>query len=114
MFQNISRLIHETSPNLLFIFEARVFQSMANVIRAKLKFKNWFCVDVVGQKGGPLLLWNENISITILSYSKGHIDCCVSTSPTLFYFTGFYSNPNRSDYFCFGVFVIRFSRLILT
>lgn len=40
-------------------------------------------------------MWNDNINISTLSYSVGHIDCHIA-SPFPFYLTGFYGNPNPS------------------
>lgn len=58
-----------------------------------MNFNFYFCVNPRGSKGGLVLLWNINANISILSYSHGHIDVLVNTSPNPFYFTGFYGNP---------------------
>lgn len=54
-------------------------------------------MDPVGYKGGLLLLWNDNVNLTILSYSVGHIDCVINLNPSLFYFMGFYGDPNHNN-----------------
>lgn len=43
-------------------------------IKKKLKFSGVFTVDRDGQRGGLLLLWDDSISVRILSSSLGHID----------------------------------------
>lgn len=93
---NILRLINYASPDLLFVSETNINNLLANVIRFRLKFKNYFCVNTVAQKGGLLLFWNENVALSILSYSLGHVDCFISNQSYSFYFTGFYGNPDRN------------------
>lgn len=58
-----------------------------------LKYDNCFVVDQDGTKGGLMLLWSSSIKLSILSYSKGHIDCLIEHLSSFFYFTGFYGNP---------------------
>lgn len=42
------------------------------------------------------MMWNENDLVSILSYSNAHIDYVINDSINPFYFTGFYSNPNKN------------------
>lgn len=93
VFRNLSRLINETNLDFCFISESKISKNAAFVLNSKLRFSNLFCVDPKGCKGGLLLLWNENLDISVLSYSSGHIDCLINCSPVPFYFTGFYDNP---------------------
>lgn len=87
---------NDSKPDVLFVSESRINQHHANFLRVALKFNSCFCVDSVGKKGGLELLWNDNINLSILSYSRGHIDCLISNTQVPFYFTGFYGNPKRS------------------
>lgn len=52
-----------------------------------------------GLKGGLVLFWHDNINISILSYSPGHIDCIINDPINPFYFMGFYGNPKHNDHF---------------
>lgn len=92
-FQNLQRLIKDHSPDLLFISESKVSQYVASSWRVLLNFSGCFCVDVAGRSGGLLLFWNENLNVSVLSFSFGHIDCLVSYCNRCWYFTGFYGNP---------------------
>lgn len=89
-FCNAAGLVHEVTSGLLFISESGLSQS--NVLRFKsfVNFKNCFCVNPIGRKGGLLLCWNESINVSILSYSPGHIDCVIENNPESFYFTDFF------------------------
>lgn len=93
-FHGICCLISESSPDLFFIYELKLCRPSVDVLRARLKFHNCFNVDAKGRKGNLILLWNENINVSILSYSVGHIDCMITYPPSQFYFIGFYGNPN--------------------
>ncbi|PON90227.1 hypothetical protein TorRG33x02_138770 [Trema orientale] len=45
------------------------------------------------RSGGLLLLWNDDIDVSIASYSKGHIDVWIVESNWHSRFLGFYGNP---------------------
>lgn len=50
-------------------------------------------VDCVGKSGGLALLWKDPISVTIKSFSIGHIDCIVSYAELTWRFACFYGQP---------------------
>ena len=66
-------------------------------LRFLLGFRNGFGVDRVGIGGGLILLWKEELEVSLQSYSVGHIDVLVKLSnghiPNSFFFIGFYGNP---------------------
>lgn len=98
MVQNIIRLVHETNPNFLFVPESKIINSDALMLKCRLNFFNCFCVNHVGLKGGLILFWNVLMNISILSYSIGHIDCFINSSPNPLYFTGFYGSPTIKNH----------------
>lgn len=66
----------------------------------KFDFVNCLVVDSEGRSGGLALLWGREINLSILSYSKYHIDACVEedgSSPLKYFITGFYGNPDASQ-----------------
>lgn len=62
-----------------------------------LHFHNVFGVDAKGTHGGLLLFWNNNMSITLRSYSFSHIDVDVVWESICWRFTGCYGPPNREE-----------------
>lgn len=48
-------------------------------VGVKLGLSNCFHVDVVGLSGGLTILWNDRFGLTIIAYSKYHIDACLNT-----------------------------------
>lgn len=93
-FQNLQRLLLDTSPDFVFISESRIGSYAADVLKCKLKFQNCFYVLPVGSKGGLILFWNDLINLVVLSYSLGHIDCLIDDPVSPFYFTDFYGHPS--------------------
>lgn len=57
-----------------------------------LGFTGCFGVDVVGKSGGLLLFWNNEINVSLRSYSVGHIDYMVCFSDICWHFTRIYGN----------------------
>lgn len=82
-FWNLARLFQETSPDFYFISESRIYENAAVTLKIKLGFANVFCVKTTGSKEGLLLFWNENVNLSILSYSIGYIE--FSSVSLLFY-----------------------------
>ncbi|KAL9675120.1 hypothetical protein QQ045_003321 [Rhodiola kirilowii] len=66
-----------------------------DLLRVRLGFKNCFSVDRRGLAGGLALLWNEEVEVSVRSYSRWHIDASVRAE-TCFRLTLFYGNPKVS------------------
>lgn len=77
-FHEFRRLLAAVAPRLVFLCETRLGSRKCDRWRTILGFKGLFVVDSVGQKGGLILMWDNTVDVTILSYSSGHIDCVVS------------------------------------
>ena len=56
-------------PVFVFLCETLVNSNKLEEIKRVIGFSNCFCVDKDGRSGGLALLWNNTISISILSYS---------------------------------------------
>ena len=60
----------------------------------KLGFGAKFVVDRVGNSGGLCLFWKEGIDVSLLSYSRFHIDTIVESHNDMKWrLTGFYRHP---------------------
>ncbi|KAK3211937.1 hypothetical protein Dsin_016643 [Dipteronia sinensis] len=62
-------------------------------VRAKLGFFGKLVVNAEGRKYGLCLFWTEEIDVSLLSYSKFHIDVQVRTQRL----TGFYGHPEPAQ-----------------
>lgn len=60
----------------------------------RLKYRNCLTINKVGRNSGLTLLWFEDVSLSISSYSFSHIDAMIhDASGKLWIFMGFYGNP---------------------
>lgn len=87
----------DSHPKLVFLMETKLDAKGTNRLRYKF---NIFGVGVpaVGRSGGLVLLWEKDVSITLLSLSKNHIDVNVQLDANgpVWRFTGFYGEPGAS------------------
>ncbi|KAL5538413.1 hypothetical protein UlMin_043107 [Ulmus minor] len=66
-------------------------------LRIKLGYTGMLTWEIEGRSGGLCLFWSDNISVQLLSGSKGHIDVMVtSRNSTCWRFNGLYGNPDTS------------------
>jgi hypothetical protein len=75
--QELTRLVHEYCPNIVFLSETRQHKDRVSNLRYRIGFKHFFVVDGVGKGGGLGLFWDEAIKVDILSYGLHHIDCLI-------------------------------------
>ncbi|KAK3211629.1 hypothetical protein Dsin_016335 [Dipteronia sinensis] len=93
----LKRVVRKYSPSLVFQFETKLNSRSANKIRDYLGFTGGLAVDSDGKSGCLLLIWCEEWEVSILSYSKGHIDArMILKSGFQWIFSGFYGNPNSN------------------
>ncbi|KAK6153786.1 hypothetical protein DH2020_013425 [Rehmannia glutinosa] len=95
-FLELKRLIAEKNPQLLFLSETRMRGYNCRRWKEWLGFEGMFIVNCEGKKGGLMLLWKGAISVTIQSYSPGHIDSIIQDGDKQWRFTGFYGNPETT------------------
>ena len=70
-------VLRQFSPSLVFLFETRLVNAWATGVRFSIGYSNAFVVDYVGWSGGILLVWKEDLDVTIRSYSRGHVDALI-------------------------------------
>lgn len=91
-------MISRASPGLVFVSETKLEGAWARGVRYKVSMENFFVVDCMGWNGRLLLLWMDDIEVSIINFSKWHIDAWVKLSEGAEWrFTGFYRNPTRSQ-----------------
>ncbi|KAL8465342.1 hypothetical protein ACS0TY_034730 [Phlomoides rotata] len=92
-FLNLKRLVDDFAPLFVFISETKIRSTVGKRIASSLNFPSCFYVDPRGRSGGLLLMWSEDVSVVLRSYSRGHIDCGISYLNSKWRFSGFYGNP---------------------
>ncbi|XP_042988702.1 uncharacterized protein LOC122316234 [Carya illinoinensis] len=93
-------LIKKEALDIVFLQETHLTVRDFDRCKFSLSFVNCLAIDRKGNSGGLALLWGKDFNLSILSYSKNHIDACVeeNVSKSLKYFiTGFYGNPDASQ-----------------
>lgn len=80
-----------------FLMETKMFSWQLESVRLKLQFAGYFGVDKIGIGRRLAFLWKEGFTLSLLSFSSGHIDTNVTfLSGGHFHFMGFYGNPETS------------------
>ncbi|KAL5783968.1 hypothetical protein ACOSQ2_006360 [Xanthoceras sorbifolium] len=100
-FLALRKVIRKQSPNLVFLSETRLKGDWAARVKVQLGFSGGLHVDCVGKSGDLMLLWNDVWDVSVLSFSRGHIDVVIKMENNLKWrFTGFYGCPvpnHRTD-----------------
>ncbi|CAM8994384.1 unnamed protein product [Rhodiola kirilowii] len=93
--RELTESVRFNRPDLVGLQETKIEERKLAAIQKRLRFKNGFVVPRQGLSGGLALWWNEEVSLTILSYSKYHIDACVEGEEVV-RVTVFYGEPVTS------------------
>ncbi|KAL4385934.1 hypothetical protein GQ457_09G015610 [Hibiscus cannabinus] len=78
--QFLSDFVAHNNPALVFLCETRLKQSSSVRIKSSLNMDRCLTVDFGSGCNGLMLLWNNEIKVTLLSYSMVHIDVIVEYS----------------------------------
>ena len=71
-------LVSIKQPKMIFLMEIKVERSHVERVKEKIKFEGLFTVDSVRGSGGLALLWKEKDWISLINFSKNHIDVKVN------------------------------------
>ncbi|KAL9690018.1 hypothetical protein QQ045_010411 [Rhodiola kirilowii] len=75
--RELAEMVRNHRPMLVGLQETKIDASRLEAVRKRLGFKHGFQVPRIGLAGGLALWWKEEVTLTILSYSKLHIDAMV-------------------------------------
>ena len=94
----MARMVNKYNPQMLFLIETKRKSLEMEWLKSKWCFDNCLAVDSIGRGGGLALLWMNEASVEILSFSHQHIDAKISGSDSAqdWRFTGFYGSPKTS------------------
>ncbi|CAM8888420.1 unnamed protein product [Rhodiola kirilowii] len=88
-------LIRSYRPAILGLIETKLEVGAWDSLRVKLGYSNCFSVGRKGLGGGLALLWNDEVDVSLRSYSKAHIDVFVKAEIG-FRLTLFYGDPRAN------------------
>ena len=78
--------------------ETKLEENNVNRIANLLPFTNGFEVPMIGLGRSLMLLWNNELSLSILSSSSNHIGCSISLgSDFRLHFSGFYGHSKTNQ-----------------
>ncbi|XP_022854365.1 uncharacterized protein LOC111375728 [Olea europaea var. sylvestris] len=92
----LSELIRKEDLEVLFLQETKLNTTKMEFCRIKMKFYGCFNVESVGRSGGLTILWKPDVHLTILSYSKSHIDAKIESLLHSWFLTGIYGHPDTN------------------
>ncbi|KAL4352786.1 hypothetical protein GQ457_06G015250 [Hibiscus cannabinus] len=90
--QSLGSFIAQHDSGLIFLSETRLKQSSSSRIQHTLNMNGCFVVDSGNGCTGLMLLWNKNITVSLLSYPSIHIDVNVTVVSGSFHFSGFHGH----------------------
>jgi hypothetical protein len=94
--QELQTLVKVEVPQVVFVMETRLDVRSIEWLRIKLGFHGALGVNRARFGGGLALLWSNEVSVQIQSYSPSHIDAeILPNDGASWRFTGFYGNPDH-------------------
>ena len=86
--------MREKRTNLIFLMETKFHNKNLYYLRIKLQYDSIFVVDKVGQSGGLILLWRDDVWVVIQNYSRRYINALVKVGREgmEWKFSGFYGH----------------------
>ncbi|KAA3484147.1 expansin-A1-like [Gossypium australe] len=72
-----SQLLVANSPNLVFVCETKINVNAISRVSSRCRMEGCLAISSEGKSGGLALMWKEGTRVSILSYSKFHVDVLV-------------------------------------
>ena len=92
--QELSRLVQEKDPLVLFVVESGLDKARLEVLRCQFHFSNKLVVPRREQGGGLVMFWKQEAHVSIKSFSHHHINAIIDEGATNpWCLTGFYGAP---------------------
>ncbi|GKV22985.1 hypothetical protein SLEP1_g32779 [Rubroshorea leprosula] len=93
----LKKLCFQHKPSIIFLSETKRTTMEMTSIRPDLGFDQCFAVDCVGRGGGLAMLWRDDFSLTISTFSQSHLDVeIVDPGEGKWRLTGFYGRPEAA------------------
>ncbi|KAL5779494.1 hypothetical protein ACOSQ2_010231 [Xanthoceras sorbifolium] len=97
-FQILHQHLQEHLPDIIFLSETISSQIQMEKLRVKFGFVGKLVVEKEGRSGGLGLFWSNKVYVSLLSFSRFHIDVRVQSHfGKNWRFIGFYGHPDASQ-----------------
>jgi exonuclease III len=77
IIRDLSRLVKEKKPTLVFLMETKFCQKKLKESRCKLGYHGLFMVDCIWRSGVLMLLWDSETVVEIQNFSQHHINAVI-------------------------------------
>ena len=95
--QELVDLVSTKKPKMVFLMEVKVGRNQVERVKNKIQFDGLFMVDSVRGGGGLALMWKEKDWVSLMSFSRNHVDVRVNIPEmVLWRLTCFYGHPERN------------------
>ena len=89
--RSLGRDLSRLGPDVVFLCETCLHTQHSSSLKTSLNFDSYFMVDTGPGCTSLVLLWNNNTTVTLFSYSSLHIDVSIfGVGFKSFHFTGFH------------------------
>ncbi|KAL4308850.1 hypothetical protein GQ457_01G020550 [Hibiscus cannabinus] len=85
--QVLKSIVFQNAPDVIFLCETRLNKLLCERLRISLNMVNCFSVDSSLSCSGLAILWNNIVSVDLLSYSAHHIDTIIHFDVFNFHFS---------------------------
>ena len=86
-------MVNKEEPILVFLTETKLKKDWLELIKEKCRMKNCFVVPSIGNSGGLILLWKDDLRVDVQTFSQNHTDAWVDGGELgWWHFTGFYGH----------------------
>ena len=93
----LTKVVNKEEPIIVFLMETKLKKDWLDLIKEKCKIKNCFVVPSIGNSGGLVLLWKEDLRVDVKNFSQNHIDAWVDGGEIgWWHFKGFYGHSDTA------------------
>ncbi|KAL9433059.1 hypothetical protein AB3S75_027969 [Citrus x aurantiifolia] len=97
-FREIKKILREHKPEIMFLCETKLRVQVMNKKAEALNFQQCFTVSSNGKGSVLAMMWSENVTIDIKSYSKHHIDAVAQSKVGSYWrCTSIYGQPKTDE-----------------
>ena len=91
-------LVSKQDPKIVLFMETELEKTSMERIGHRMQFHNIFAVPRVNRGGGLALLWRDDISLDVQTYSDRYIDSFINHGvDDAWRFTSFYEDPDTAS-----------------
>ncbi|GMI95249.1 hypothetical protein HRI_003194200 [Hibiscus trionum] len=95
--QYLKQIVASKCLSVVFLCDTRLDKRKAEDVRRRVNMAGNLVVERNDEGLGLMLLWSEDTQVSLLSFSKAHIDVEISKNDVCFRFTGMYGTCHRSN-----------------